>query len=335
MAITVAINGFGRIGRAFLRAVFADPAAQKEIKIAVINVGPAPAEFLDIALKYDSLMGTMPNTVSLKDGALVIDGISIPIVTEKEIGGELWKKYAVDWVVEASGKYTKRDQAAKHLSAGAKRVLITAPALDADVTIIPGVNSPAFDGSKHAIVSLGSCTTNAYAPILKVIHETFDIKEAHMTTIHSYTNDQMLVDGLHNDPRRARAAACNIIPTKTGACKVVAHLFPELKGKLHALAIRVPTPNVSLVDAVFIVNKQTTPEAVNALLTAQAAKSLKGILEITQLPLVSHDFAGNSASSIIDGSLTATTGTAIKIIAWYDNEWGYSCRLKEFILHNA
>lgn len=334
MAINVAINGFGRIGRAFLRAVMADSEAKKRIKIAAINLGPAPLDFIDIALKYDSLMGTMPNSVSFSDGHLHIDDTHIPIISEKTLTPSLWQGYNIDWVVESSGKFTKRDEAQQHIEAGARRVLITAPALDADATIIRGINDNSFDANNHTIISLGSCTTNAYAPLIKIINEKFGINEAHMTTIHSYTNDQMVVDGIHKDPRRARAAAVNIIPTKTGAAKVMNYLFPELAGKLNALAIRVPTPKVSVIDAVFLLKNQVSAEEINTALKHASTTNLKGILAMSDLPLVSSDFAGNSASSIVDTALTTSTGTCVKVIAWYDNEWGYSCRLKEFILHN-
>jgi glyceraldehyde 3-phosphate dehydrogenase len=244
-----------------------------------------------------------------------------------------WKKLNVDWVIEASGHFTTKEKAALHLAAGAKKVLITAPAQDADVTIIPGVNDAAYNAQQHAIVSLGSCTTNCFAPIVKVLNEKFGIEWGLMSTVHAYTNDQMLLDGAHSDARRARAAGINIVPTKTGADRVITQIFPELEGKIRGIALRVPVPKVSILDLTFVATKDISAELINQAFTGYAAGQLKNILECATTPLVSSDFAGNQASAIIDTLLTQTVGNLGKVFGWYDNEVGYCARLRDFLLH--
>lgn len=330
----VAINGFGRIGRAFLRAILQNKKAKENIKIEAINLGPKKSSPIDLLFKYDSVMPEFSGNVEIKNDFLHVDSQKIKLFFEPEPTNLPWKKLGIDWVIEASGKFTTRDLAAKHLLAGAKKVLITAPSADADISIVPGVNYQAYNPQKHSIISLGSCTTNAFAPLIKVINENFGIQSGVMTTIHAYTNDQVLLDVEHKDPRRARAAAINIVPTKTGASKVITQIFPELKGKIEAVAIRVPVPVVSLIDFAFVSEKAITVEKINKSFEKAAADKLKNILQYTELPLVSSDFIGNTHSSIFDSLLTQQTGRVGKVFAWYDNEFGYSCRLKDFLLHN-
>lgn len=330
-ALRIGLNGFGRIGRTFLRTLLQDARARERIEVAVINVGPVPLADPAVLFAYDSTFGAYPGVVSYENSHLVIDGYQIPIVAHATPADVAWGTYQVSWVVEASGKLVSKQASSAHLQAGAQAVLITAPCTDAEVTVIPGVNDAAFIAAKHRIVSLGSCTTNCFAPLVKVLHTSFGIQSGTMTTIHAYTNDQLLLDGVHKDPRRARAAACNIVPTKTGAAKVIDVLFPDLAGKLAAVAVRVPVCDVSLVDFTFMPAKSTAVNTVNQVLQQAAEAELKGIMAYTSLPLVSSDFIGNPASCIVDSLLTQATGQLIKVSAWYDNEWGYASRLKDFL----
>jgi len=279
-------------------------------------------------------MKEFPGDVQFKDNIFTVDGKKIQVLTEPDPAKLPWKSLGIDWVIEASGRFTSHQKASAHIAAGCKKVLVTAPVSDADVAIVPGVNDKVYDAKKHSIVSLGSCTTNAFAPIVKVINENFGIVNGLMTTIHAYTNDQVLLDVEHKDPRRARAAAMNIIPTKTGAAKVIYQIFPELTGKMDAVAIRVPVPVVSIIDFVFIASKKITVQDINQVFEKMANGDMRGILQYTSDPLVSSDFVGNTHSAIFDSLLTQSIGNFGKVFAWYDNEFGYSCRLKDFLLHN-
>ncbi|MCX5922479.1 MAG: type I glyceraldehyde-3-phosphate dehydrogenase [Candidatus Dependentiae bacterium] len=334
--IRIAINGFGRIGRNFLRALLLDKEALKKIEIVAINIGPSAIEHVAHMFKYDSLMGTYQGSVAIEGSSLVVNGNRIQVLAQADPVLLDWNKLAIDWVVDCSGRFTKRADATKHIQAGAKHVLISAPAKDEDVTIIPGVNDNAFDAQKHLIVSLGSCTTNALLPMLKVMQETFGIENAMMTTTHAYTNSQVLLDLEGRDLRMARAAAINIIPTTTGAMKVVGKIMPEIADRIQGMAMRVPVAKVSLIDLTVITKKSITVAAINAAFTKAAQGSLKNILEVTAEQLVSSDFCGNDHSVIIDTLLTATAGdTMAKVFGWYDNEWGYSVRLKDFLVKNS
>ena len=330
----IAINGFGRIGRTFLRTLLADKTVQKELQVVAINIGPCDPQMAGFLFKHDSVMGQFEGPVEYKDNALNVNGYKIKIITELDPLNINWKELEVDWVIEATGKYTSKTKAEQHLKAGCKKVLITAPATDEDITIIPGVNDEKYIAEKHNIVSLGSCTTNCFAPIVKVLKENFKLTSGLMTTIHAYTNDQVLLDVEHKDPRRARAAALNMIPAKTGAEKVIIKIYPEFEGKIKASAIRVPTPVVSLVDFTFITEEKVSAEKINNAFKTYSEKQLKGILQYCTKPLVSSDFQGNSHSCIIDSLLTNSTGSISKVFGWYDNEFGYCCRLKDFLLHN-
>lgn len=332
--ITVAVNGFGRIGRNFVRAVLLDPQALKKINIAVINIGPAKPEFLAHMFRYDTLMGMFEGTVELKKNKLIINDLVIEIIAELDPRDIRWDSYGVDWVVESSGMFTKRDKANIHLESGAKHVLITAPSQGEDITIIPGVNEDAFKPEKDKVVSLGSCTTNAFIPTLKVLQNSCGIKEGFMTTIHAYTNTQVLLDVENSDPRRSRAAALNIIPTSTGASKMLGKVIPELEGKVQAIAIRVPVAKVSLIDLTFTAECTLTNEMINeSFIAASKSEKMKGIVGYTDQPLVSSDYSGDSRSVVIDGLLTDTHGSMGKVFGWYDNEWAYSMRLKDFLLY--
>lgn len=330
----IAINGFGRIGKTFLRTVLLDQQAKKQLDIVAINIGPSSCQGIDHNLKYDSIMGTFPAKISYQNNTLTIDDYKIKILTEQNPTQLPWEFFNVDWVIEASGIFTSKETASLHVQAGCKKVLITAPAQNEDITIIPGVNDSSYDSQKHNIISLGSCTTNCFAPIIKVLTENFDLCQGLMTTIHAYTNDQVLLDSKHEDPRRSRAASLNIIPTKTGAEKTIIKIYPELKGKLKATAIRVPVPIVSLIDFTFTTKQQLDKETVNNMFKDSAEKSLKNILLYTTEPLVSSDYISSPYSCIIDGPLTQTQDCMGKIFGWYDNEYGYSSRLKDFLLHN-
>jgi glyceraldehyde 3-phosphate dehydrogenase len=329
MAKRVAINGFGRIGRAFLRA----SKGYQEFTIVAIN-DLTDAKTLAHLLKYDSVHGIFKADVKTGDGSIIIDGKEIKILAMTEPEKLPWKDLGVDIVIESTGRFTDKPSASKHLDAGAKWVIISAPAKEPDITVCMGVNEGTLDPGKHKIISNASCTTNCLAPVAKVIHNEFKIIKGLMTTIHSYTNDQRILDLPHKDLRRARAAAMSMIPTTTGAAKAVGLVLPELKGKLNGLAIRVPTPNVSLVDLVAEVSRDVTVEDVNAALKKAAEGPMKGILQYTEDPLVSIDFNGNDHSSIVDASLTMVLeGRMVKVLAWYDNEWGYSSRLRDLILY--
>ncbi len=327
MATRVGINGFGRIGRNFLRAACADPA----LEIVAVN-DITDARTLGHLLKYDSVHGAFKGSVEVKEGALAVNGKTVKVFASKDPATLPWKDLGVQVVVESTGRFTDRAGASKHLQAGAKKVVISAPAKEEDITIVLGVNESRYDPAKHHIISNASCTTNCLAPVAKVVLKSFGIKHGFMTTIHSYTNDQQILDLPHKDLRRARAAAMSMIPTSTGAAKAVGLVLPELKGKMHGLAIRVPTPNVSLVDLVAEVEKVATVEEVNNALRKAAEGELKGILGFCEEPLVSVDFNGNALSSIVDGPSTSVMdGTMVKVLAWYDNEWGYSCRVRDLI----
>jgi len=331
--MNVAISGFGRIGRNFLRAVLEDPQALKKINIVAINVGPAKLNAVAHMFKYDTLMGTYKETVEMQGDELCVGQHRFKILTALDPATLNWSKYNIDWVVESSGHFTKREGAQKHLQAGAKRVLITAPAKDEDVTIVPGVNDASYDPKKDFIVSLGSCTTNAFLTMLKVLHDEFTIERCFMTTVHAYTNTQVLLDVEGEDLRRSRAAAVNIIPTTTGAMQVMGKVIPDLMGCVEAVAIRVPVTKGSLIDLSFLTKKPLHIDAINAAFIAASQGHMKGILGITMEPLVSSDFNGDSRSCIIDGLLTTTCGMNMgKAFGWYDNEWGYSCRLKSFLM---
>lgn len=327
---TIAINGFGRIGRNFLRALFNDPQALDTLKVAALNIGPANPHFVAHSFKYDTILGTFAGPVYMEGNTLCINNYKIKIYAEPDPTKLDWGADGVEWVVECSGKFTKKADAQKHISAGAKKVLISAPSEDADVTIILGVNQQAYTG--QSIVSLGSCTTNAVAPVLKVLQEACGITSASMTTIHSYTNNQVLIDVDRSDIRRARAAALNIIPTTTGAMKVVSKVLPELKGKIEGCALRVPVAKVSLIDLAFIAETDIAATGLNEAFTKASHESLKGLMQVTNEELVSSDFGQDSHSVIIDSLLTQAVGRLGKVFGWYDNEWAYSCRLKDFLL---
>lgn len=328
MSFRVAITGFGRIGRLTLRAALNQ---SLPFEVVAINDMGNP-EMLAHLLKYDSVHGTLPNKVEVDGRALVIDGKRIEIVADRDPLNLPWSKLGVDIVIECTGHFTKRDDAAKHLTAGAKKVVITSPAKNEDITIVMGVNDDKYDPLKHHIISNASCTTNCLAPVAKVLVDAFGIEQGMMTTIHSVTNDQRTVDVKHKDWRRSRAAYQSMIPTTTGAAKAVTLVIPELEGKMNGLAVRVPTPNVSLVDFVANLSRPTTKEEVNTALRQAANGPLNGYLEYSELPLVSQDYNGNSASSIVDGLSTTMLGDRmVKVLAWYDNEWGYSCRILDLV----
>jgi glyceraldehyde 3-phosphate dehydrogenase len=327
MPVKVGINGFGRVGRNVLRASLDDPGIEY---VAVNDI--TDAKTLAHLLKYDSVLGILNAQVSYGDGYIKVNGRTIQVLKVKDPADIDWTSLGAEIVVESSGLFTKAEDARKHLKGTVKKVIITAPAKNEDVTIVLGVNDAAYDPAKHHIISNASCTTNCLAPVAKVVHENFKILKGSMTTIHAYTNDQRILDLPHKDLRRARAAAVSIIPTTTGAAKAVGLVLPELKGKLDGFAMRVPVPNISLVDLVVFVEKPTTLEEVNGAFKKAAEGSLKGILEFCEDELVSIDFRGNSHSSIVDAGFTKVIdGTCVKVTAWYDNEWGYSCRVRDLI----
>ena len=332
--ITIDINGFGRIGRNFLRAVMQDKTAQKQLNVAVINIGPANPENVAHMFKYDSLMGTFFGSVEMKDNALVVNGKPIKIIAERDPSKIDWSSYDIDWVVESSGCFTTREKAQLHLDAGAPYVLITAPAKEEDVAIIPGVNEDKFNPATDHIVSLGSCSTNAFIPTLKVLNDAFGIETGFMTSVHAYTNTQVLLDVEDSDLRRSRAAALNIIPTTTGASKMLDKVMPELKGKVKATAMRVPVAKVSIMDLIFSTSKPITPETINNQFQKAATSNMAGIVSLSMEPLVSSDYSCSPFSVIIDGLLTKTVGNNMgQVFGWYDNEWGYSVRLMDFLLY--
>jgi glyceraldehyde 3-phosphate dehydrogenase len=328
MSIRIGINGFGRIGRNFLRASANDPA----IEITAVN-DITDAKTLAHLLKYDTVLGGFKGTVSVDGDSIVVNGRKIKVLAEKEVGKLPWKELGVEIVVESTGKYTKRQDVIQHIEkGGARKVVVSAPAADPDATLVMGVNEKTYDPAKHHIISNASCTTNCLAPVTKILHEGWGIEKGFMTTIHSYTNDQKILDAPHKDLRRARAAAVAQIPTTTGAAKAVGLVLPELKGKIDGIAIRVPTPNVSIVDLVAVLKTKAAAEEVNAAFVKASKGELKGILSYTDEPLVSVDFMSNPNSAIVDGLSTKVIGdNLIKVLAWYDNEWGYSCRLVDLV----
>jgi len=328
MAIKVAINGFGRIGRLLFRA-----ALEKKAKIDFAAVNDvADAKTLAHMLRYDSVHGRFPFDVKVEANAMIIDGKKIQVLTQKDPALLPWKDMGVYLAVESTGLFTDREAAAKHLQAGAKKVLISAPAKNPDITIVLGVNDDEYDHEKHNILSNASCTTNCVAPVTKVLHENFGLKAGLMTTAHAYTNDQRIQDLVHRDLRRARAGAINIIPTTTGAAIAATLVLPELKGRMDGIALRVPVPNVSIVDLTAVLDRNVTKEEVNAAFKKAADSELKGILAYTEEPLVSQDFNHTEESGFVDGlSTMVVNGNLVKVLAWYDNEWGFSCRMVELI----
>jgi glyceraldehyde 3-phosphate dehydrogenase len=327
MAIRIGINGFGRIGRNVLRASLTDPALEF---VAINDLTDAPT--LAHLLKYDSVHGQLSVPVEAKEDQLLINGRAIKILAQKDPKDLPWRDLGVDYVIESTGRFTEREGAGRHLSAGAKKVIISAPSKDPDVTIVLGVNEGAYDPKAHQVVSNASCTTNCLAPVAKVLLESYGIKHGLMTTIHSYTNDQQLLDLPHKDLRRARAAALSMIPTSTGAAKALHLVIPQLKGKLGGMAVRVPTPNVSLIDLTAELERDATSEDINAAFREAAHGALQGILQYSDELLVSVDLNGNAHSAILDAPLTTVIDKRlVKVIAWYDNEWGYSCRIRDLL----
>ncbi|MCL0059980.1 type I glyceraldehyde-3-phosphate dehydrogenase [Dehalococcoidia bacterium] len=333
MATRIGINGFGRIGRQVLKAINDYHAGELEV-VAVNDLTDTRTNAH--LLKYDSNYGRYPGTVEATEDAIIVDGKKIRVVTERDPAKIAWSDFGVEIVVESAGLFTDATRAAAHLNGGAKKVIITAPAKNEDLTVVLGVNEDRYDPAKHRIISNASCTTNCIAPVVKVLHQSFGVSKGLMSTIHAYTNDQRILDMFHRDLRRARAAAMNIIPTTTGAAKAVAMVIPELVGRIHGLAFRVPVSTVSLVDFVADLEREVTIEEVNSALQAAAEGPLKGILEFCDEPLVSIDFKGNPASSIVDGLSTIVIGgNMVKVLSWYDNEWGYSCRTGDIAAYMA
>jgi len=327
MSVRVGINGFGRIGRNIMRAALGD----RTIDFVAVN-DLTSAHTLAHLLKYDSVLGNLHARVETSDATITVDGKSFKVLSVKDPAQLPWSDLGVDVVFESTGLFTNRDAAAKHVTAGAKKVIVTAPAKGPDITVVLGVNDEKYDPAKHQIISNASCTTNCLAPVVKVLHQSFGIKSGWMTTIHSYTNDQVLLDLPHKDLRRARAAALSMIPTTTGAATAVGEVLPELKGKLDGFAMRVPTPNVSVVDLAANLNIDTTADEVNGKLKAAAEGALTGILAYSTDELVSIDFKGNANSSIVDAAYTKVMdGHFVKVLAWYDNEWGYSNRCVDLV----
>src|SRR5215470_872482 len=331
MAIKVGVNGFGRIGRNLYRTAIGD----KDIEIVAVNDVTDPKTLAHL-LKYDSVLGNLKSNVKPAEESIMVDGQKIKVFKERDPAKIDWPSFGVEVVVESTGLFTNAEDAKKHMRGGVKKVIISAPAKAEDITIVLGVNEEQYDPKAHNIISNASCTTNCLAPVAKVVHEKFGIRSAQMTTIHSYTNDQQLLDLPHKDVRRARAAALSMIPTSTGAAKAVALVLPELKGKFDGISVRVPTPNVSLVDVVMDLEKETTAEEVNRALKDAANEELNGILDFCEEPLVSVDFKRNSNSSIVDAEYTKVIGgRMLKVLSWYDNEWGYSCRVRDLIKYIA
>jgi len=327
MAVKVAINGFGRIGRNVVRAGYKDP----NVEFVACN-DLTDTKTLAHLLKYDSVLGTLDADVKAEGDCISVAGKKLKVFAVKDPAALDWSSLGAQIVIESTGKFTDATEACKHIRGTVKKVIISAPAKNEDVTLVLGVNDKAYDPAKHKVISNASCTTNCLAPVVKVLHENFQVLKGSMTTIHSYTNDQNVLDFPHKDLRRARAAAINMIPTSTGAAKAIGLVMPEMKGKLDGYAMRVPTPNVSVVDFVAVLGKSTTTEAVNAALKAAAEGALKGILAYTEDPVVSTDMLHNPNSSIVDGQLTKVMdGTLVKVVSWYDNEWGYSCRVIDLV----
>lgn len=328
MAIKVGINGFGRIGRHFLRASSGYP-----IEVVAINDLTDPKTLAHL-LKYDSVHGPFKGDVAAKEEGLIFNGRDIRVLAKKDPLDLPWKDLGVDVVIESTGVFTKREDAEKHLKAGARKVIISAPAKGPDVTIVLGVNEKSYDNSKHNIISNASCTTNCLAPVVKVLHDSFRIQKGYMVTVHAYTNDQRILDFPHKDLRRARAAAVNIIPTTTGAAKAIGEVIPDLKGKLDGSARRVPVADGSLIDLTVIVEKSTSVEEVNRKIKESAEGAMKGYLQYSEEPLVSSDIIGNPHSSIFDAQSTQVMeGNLVHVVSWYDNEWGYSCRLRDLVIY--
>lgn len=326
--VKVGINGFGRIGRNFLRAALA---AKSPIEIVAVN-DLTSIDTLAHLIKYDSILGRIDQEVSFDDNSLTIGGKKIRVFAEKDPALLPWSSVGADIVIESTGRFTKASDAAKHLTGGAKKVVISAPATDEDVTLVLGVNENAYDPKNHKIISNASCTTNCLAPMAKVIHENFGIVRGFMTTVHAYTNDQVILDFPHKDLRRARSAATNIIPTSTGAAKAIGLVLPELKGKLDGYALRVPVPTGSITDLTVEVSKETSASEVNAAMKAAANGALRGILRYTEDPIVSTDIVTDPHSSIFDAGITKVIGNQVKVASWYDNEWGYSNRLVDLMV---
>jgi glyceraldehyde 3-phosphate dehydrogenase len=331
MGVKVGINGFGRIGRNILRTSLGDP----DIDFVAVN-DLTDTKTLAHLLKYDSVLGNLDHEISSTENGIKVDGDEFRVFSQRDPAAIDWNSVGAEIVVESTGIFTKAEDARKHLRGSVKKVIISAPAKNEDITIVLGVNEGQYDPASHNIISNASCTTNCLAPVAKVINEKFGIRSAQMTTIHSYTNDQQLLDLPHKDLRRARGAALSMIPTSTGAAKAVALVLPELKGKFDGISVRVPTPNVSLVDVVIEVEKDTTAEEVNRALKDSANEELRGILAFSEEPLVSSDFKKNPNSSIVDAEYTKVIGgNLVKILSWYDNEWGYSCRVRDLIKYIA
>jgi len=327
MAVKVGINGFGRIGRNVFRTAIGNP----DIEFVAVNDLTTPATLAHL-LKYDSILGNLKNDVSYGPDSITVDGKTIKVFAEKDPAKLNWASVGAQVVVESTVFFTDAEKAKAHLGSTVKKVIISAPASNEDITIVLGVNDSKYDAAKHNVISNASCTTNCLAPVVKVLHDTFGIATGIMTTIHSYTNDQVVLDAPHKDLRRARAAALSMIPSSTGAAKALKLVIPEMAGKLDGFAIRVPTPNVSVVDLTFSAEKAISVESINAAIKAAAEGPLKGILGYTEEELVSSDFKGNPLSSIFDSKLTKAIGNTGKVIAWYDNEWGYSNRVRDLIL---
>jgi glyceraldehyde 3-phosphate dehydrogenase len=330
MSVRVAINGFGRIGRNVFRAA-RDRGGDFEI-VAVNDL--TSADTLAHLLMYDSIHGRYPDDVSAGDDTLVVNGKDVKVLSERDPADLPWGDLGVDIVVESTGFFTKRDGAEKHIAGGARKVIISAPATDPDVTICMGVNDDAYDPDSHHIISNASCTTNCLAPVVKVLMDSFGLQRGFMTTAHAYTGDQMLLDGPHKDLRRARAAAVNVVPTTTGAAKAIGVVIPAMQGKLDGISLRVPVPDGSITDLAAVLDREVTKDEVNEAFAAAADTGrLSGILQYSDAPLVSGDIVGNSYSSIFDSKLTMANGNLVKVLAWYDNEWGYSCRVVDLINH--
>jgi glyceraldehyde 3-phosphate dehydrogenase len=327
MGVKIGINGFGRIGRLVYRIAFRDP----ELDIVAVN-DITNAKTLAHLLKYDSIHRIFDENVTASDDSFTVAGKTVKVIAEKDPANLPWKSLGVDIVLECTGLFTDKEKAGKHIAAGAKKVLISAPAKGHDGSFVRGVNFDKYDGSKHHVVSIGSCTTNCLAPVVKVLHDNFKIKRGFMTTIHSYTNDQRILDLPHKDLRRARAAALSMIPTTTGAAKAISEVIPEMKGKLDGVAVRVPTPDGSLVDLIVEVEKETTIQDVNLAMKKAADGPMKGVLRYAEDPLVSVDVIGESHSSVFDSLSTMVMGgNLVKVFSWYDNEWGFSCRMVDMI----
>lgn len=332
----IGINGFGRIGRNIFRAIVEEGAASNDLEIVAVNDLTDPGTLAHL-LKHDSVAGPFPGEVRAAEGRIVVEHPEagrreFAVLSERDPAALGWGERGVEVVVESTGLFTERTAAARHLEAGARKVIVSAPAKGEDLTVVMGVNEEDYDPGKHHLLSNASCTTNCLAPVVKVLHREFGLEKGVMTTVHSYTNDQRLLDLPHSDLRRARAAGVNLIPTSTGAARAVSRVLPELEGRLDGIAVRVPTPNVSLTDLTAVLSRAAGAEEVNAALREAAAGPLRGILQVSEEPLVSVDFMGNPHSSIVDAPFTKVVGgDAVKVLAWYDNEWGFSCRVRDLI----